>query len=201
MQSINFGKYKGIDISSWQGEVNFKEVKENGIEVVYIKATEGSHYLNPRADEYYLKSKSNDILIGFYHFFSPKVDAKIQANYFSSYVKKKDFNCKLALDIEITDGCNADELSKNCIIFLEEVKSITGKEVVVYTYTSFARASLTKELGRYPLWIANYDVEKPEKNPIWDEWIGFQYSESGNIQGISTYCPLDVFTEEILLSN
>ncbi len=200
MQSISFGKYKGIDISSWQGDVNFKEVKENGIEIVYIKGTEGSHYLNPRADEYYLKAKSNDILIGFYHFFRPKVDAKIQANFFSSYVKKKDFNCKLALDIEVTDGCNTDELSKNCITFLEEVKSLTGKEVVVYTYTSFAKTSLTKELGRYPLWVANYDVEKPEENAIWNEWVGFQYSESGNIQGIRTYCPLDVFTEEILLS-
>ncbi|MCR1952035.1 LysM peptidoglycan-binding domain-containing protein [Clostridium sp. DSM 100503] len=200
MQSISAGKYKGIDISSWQGEVNFNQVSNSGVKVVYIKATEGDYYLNPRADEYYSGAKSNNMLIGFYHFFRPRVDAKTQANYFSSYVKGKSFNCRLALDIEVADGYGASELSSMCVTFLEEVKRLTGRDVVVYTYTHFARTNLTSSLAKYPLWIANYDVTTPGDNPIWNRWVGFQYSETGTVPGISGYCPLDVFTDGILLS-
>ena len=82
-----------------------------------------------------------------------------------------------------------------CVTFLEEVKRLTGKDVVVYTYTNFARTSLTSILSKYPLWIANYDVTTPGDNPIWNSWVGFQYSESGTVPGISGYCPLDVFTD------
>lgn len=199
MQSINTGNYKGIDISSWQGEVDFKKVSEGGVQIVYIKATEGDYYVNQRLREYYLGAKNNNMLIGFYHFFRPKVDAKAQANYFASYVSEKDSECRLALDIEVTDLYEAEELSNMCIIFLEEVKRLTEKEVVVYTYTDFAKRSLTKGLSKYPLWIADYDVTTPEDNPIWNSWIGFQYLEGGKVSGISGYCPLDVFTEEILL--
>ncbi|MDU7149893.1 MAG: LysM peptidoglycan-binding domain-containing protein [Clostridium sp.] len=200
MQSISAGKYKGIDISSWQGEVNFNQVSNSGVQVVYIKATEGDYYLNPRADEYYSGARSNNMLIGFYHFFRPRVDAKTQANYFSSYVKGKSFNCRLALDIELSDGYGAADISNMCVTFLEEVKRLTGKDVVVYTYTNFARTSLTSILSKYPLWIANYDVTTPGDNPIWNSWVGFQYSESGTVPGISGYCPLDVFTDGILIS-
>ncbi|WP_195430771.1 LysM peptidoglycan-binding domain-containing protein [Clostridium sp. D46t1_190503_E9] len=200
MQSISAGKYKGIDISSWQGEVNFNQVSNSGVQVVYIKATEGDYYLNPRADEYYSGARSNNMLIGFYHFFRPRVDAKTQANYFSSYVKGKSFNCRLALDIEVADGYGASELSSMCVTFLEEVKRLTGRDVVVYTYTHFARTNLTSSLAKYPLWIANYDVTTPGDNPIWNRWVGFQYSETGTVPGISGYCPLDVFTDGILLS-
>ncbi|GAA0086817.1 hypothetical protein UT300007_32580 [Clostridium sp. CTA-7] len=199
MQSINTGKYKGIDISSWQGEVDFRKISESGVQIVYIKATEGNYYVNPRLGEYYLGSKNNNMLIGFYHFFRARVDAKAQAHYFASYVNGKDSNCRLALDIELTDWYEAEELSNMCITFLEEVKRLTGKEVVVYTYTNFAKTSLTKDLSKYPLWVADYDVTTPEDNHIWNSWIGFQYLEAGNVSGISGYCPLDVFTEEILL--
>ncbi|MDI9217765.1 LysM peptidoglycan-binding domain-containing protein, partial [Clostridium tertium] len=130
----------------------------------------------------------------------PRVDAKTQANYFSSYVKGKSFNCRLALDIEVADGYGASELSSMCVTFLEEVKRLTGRDVVVYTYTHFARTNLTSSLAKYPLWIANYDVTTPGDNPIWNRWVGFQYSETGTVPGISGYCPLDVFTDGILLS-
>lgn len=200
MQSINAGEYRGIDISSWQGEVNFNQVSSSGVQVVYIKATEGDYYLNPRADEYYSGARSNNMQIGFYHFFRPRVDAKTQANYFSSYVRGKNFNCRLALDIEVSDGYGAAELSSMCVTFLEEVKRLTGKDVVVYTYTNFARTNLTNSLEKYPVWIAHYGVTTPGDNPIWNSWVGFQYSESGTVPGISGYCPLDVFTEGILIS-
>lgn len=85
-----------------------------------------------------------------------------------------------------------------CIEFLEEVIKITNKEVVVYTYTSFANNNLDKRLGVYPLWIAEYGVEAPKDNAIWNSWIGFQYSNKGSVAGVSGNCDMNEFKEEIL---
>ena len=67
--------YKGIDISNWQGSVNFSEVKNSGVEIVYIEATEGNFYTDPYLQEFYYGASNNGLLIGFYHFFSPSVSA------------------------------------------------------------------------------------------------------------------------------
>ena len=63
--------YRGIDISNWQGSITFSEVKNSGIEIVYIQATEGNYYTDPYLQEFYDGAKDNGLLVGFYHFFSP----------------------------------------------------------------------------------------------------------------------------------
>ena len=60
--------YRGIDISNWQGSINFSEVKNSGIEIVYIEATEGNFYTDPYLQEFYDGASNNGLLIGFYHF-------------------------------------------------------------------------------------------------------------------------------------
>ena len=201
MQSINEGKYRGIDISSWQGNVNFEDVKKDGINIVYIKATESNNYINPYLKSYYSGSKDNNLLVGFYHFFRANIGAKEQAKYFVQSIKGMKPDCKLALDIEVTEGIGAAELTSMCIEFLEEVKRLSGVGVVVYTYTYFAKDNLTTSLSSYPLWIANYGVETPLNNPIWNSWVGFQYSSTGSVSGVSGNCDLDVFTDGILVNS
>ncbi len=85
-----------------------------------------------------------------------------------------------------------------CIEFLEEVRKITNRDVVVYTYTSFANNNLDNRLGVYPLWIAEYGVKAPKDNRVWSSWIGFQYSDKGNVAGVSGNCDMNEFKEEIL---
>ncbi len=61
MESRNSSNYKGIDISSWQGNVNFKKVKDSGIEIVYIKATEGISYVNNYFSSSYKNAKEQGL--------------------------------------------------------------------------------------------------------------------------------------------
>jgi len=60
--------YEGIDVSNYQGEIDFKKVKEDGIEVVYIKASQGSNIKDPYFDINYENAKANGLKVGFYHF-------------------------------------------------------------------------------------------------------------------------------------
>ncbi len=69
VKSIAFGPsdntiYEGIDVSSYQGEIDFKKVKEDGIEIVYIKATEGTTYIDPYLERNYQRAKENGLKVG-----------------------------------------------------------------------------------------------------------------------------------------
>ena len=128
MEGRNSNNLKGIDVSNWQGNINFKSVKNEGIEVVYIKATEGDYFKDSYAKQNYERAKAEGLKVGFYHFFKPNKNAKRQANYFIDYLNEigaTDYDCKLALDVETTEGRSAYELTTMCIEFLEEVRKIT----------------------------------------------------------------------------
>ena len=198
-------KLKGIDVSHWTGYINFKDVLNSGIQIVYIKATEGTNYIDPKFRDYYNEARSAGLKIGFYHFFNPENSgtAKEQAQHFVKTIKGLKSDCKLVLDLEKTGGLSKYMLSKHAIEFLEEVKFLSGLDVAIYTYTNFAQNNLDSEsgLGKYPLWIAQYGTSKPESNPIWGaNYAGWQYSESGKVRGIESKTDLDIFTEQILLN-
>ncbi len=203
MQSRNSNNLKGIDVSHWDGDIDFHEVKSNDIKVVYIKATQGESYIDPYFKSNAIKAKEAGLYVGFYHFFDPQSEdsAKRQAAYFVDTTKNYNCNCKMALDIETDRGLSSSTITNLSKIFLDEVKRLSGLDVVIYTYTSFIKEHLQKSLNSYPVWIAQYGVEKPKENGVWDNWVGFQYSEKGYVRGINSDCDLDEFTSEILLSS
>ena len=189
---------KGIDISNWQGNVDFNKVKNAGYEIVYIKATEGQHTLDKNFNTNYANAKASGINIGFYHFLHGNENGKTQAEWMYSNIKDKEFQCKIAIDVEVTDGVNADTLSQIVCDFAETIKELTGKDIVVYTYTSFLGTNLNSSINKYPLWIAEYGVSSPR---VSINYIGWQYADNGQVDG----CPngntdLDSFSEEIYCS-
>ncbi|MGL5244648.1 MAG: GH25 family lysozyme [Sarcina sp.] len=202
MQIKNCGQLAGIDMSAWQGEIDFLKVKQGEVKVVYIKATEGDYYTDPKLNIYYEGAKKQGLLVGFYHFFRPvnKMNALSQAQYFVSAIAGLKPDCRLALDIEMAEGLNKDYLSILAEIFLKEVKRLSGLEVILYTYTYFAKTNLKKSLSIYPLWIAEYGVDAPKENGIWDSWVGFQYTDSALVPGVKGNCDKNTFTKEVILN-
>lgn len=195
--------YNGIDISNWQGSVNFAAVKNSGVQIVYIKATEGNFYIDPYLQEYYDGATNNGLLVGFYHFFSPSISASSQASYFSNAIRGMKSDCKLVLDLEETGGYWPATLSSMSNQFLEDVQANTGLDVALYTYASFANNNIVPGYGleKYPLWIAEYGTSAPESNPIWgSSYAGWQYSDTGYVPGVSGNCDLDTFNSGILLN-
>ena len=147
MQSRDPSNLKGIDISSNQGVVDFVKIKDSGIQIVYIKATEGISYLNPLLGDSYNKAVAAGLKIGFYHFFRAKdndtENAKQQAAYFYNAIKNYHCDCRLTLDIETTEGIQSkDVLSQLAKTFLDELKALSNKDVVLYSYTNFAQTNL-----------------------------------------------------------
>lgn len=64
--------YQGIDVSRWQGNINFSLVKKSGISIVYIKSSEGRSYIDPYFEKNYSESKANGLKVGFYHYVTAK---------------------------------------------------------------------------------------------------------------------------------
>ena len=110
-------------------------------------------------------------------------------------------DCRLAMDFEVFGGLSNNEINLISEAFLNKLRQITKKELVIYSNTHNARTVFSKELAQqYPLWVAQYYVEKPSNNGKWNSWIGFQFTNRGIIEGIDGYVDRDKFTEEIFLS-
>lgn len=196
--------YNGIDVSEWQGNIDFGEVARAGIEVVYIRASEGRGYVDPYFRENYEKAKANGLRTGFYHFLTAtnEAEAKEEAEFFVSNIKGLEPDCRLAMDFEVFDGLDVSTINEISRVFLETVEKLSGKECVIYSDAYNARTVFSKELADdYPIWVADYFVEEPESNGKWKFWVGFQYSDRGIINGIDGNVDRDYFTNGVFLNN
>lgn len=195
--------YDGIDVSEWQGSIDYSLVKDNGIDIVYIRSSEGNNYIDPYFRDNYQNAKDNGLKVGFYHYLTATSisEALTQANFFVSVIKGTSPDCRLAMDFESFEDLNITEINEISEVFLSEVERLSGKEVVIYSDAYNAANTFSRELAiKYPVWVADYFVSEPA-NGNWDTWIGFQYSDRGRISGISGNVDRDYFTEEILLSD
>ncbi|MPQ45330.1 GH25 family lysozyme, partial [Clostridium tarantellae] len=187
MKNKSEGTLQGISISHWQRYVNFAQIKKRGIKVVYIKATEGTFYIDPTLTRNYTDARAEGLLVGFYHCLRPidEADAVDQAKHFISTISDINYDCKLALNLEFEDTVEKYLLNKISEIFLKEIKKLTGEDAIICTTTNFAKKNLNTSLSKYPLWIVDFQKEVPDENFIWDDWVGFQYSNSEMIDGVS----------------
>lgn len=195
--------YEGIDVSEWQGYIDYAAVRNTGIDVVYIRSSEGSNYIDPYFRDNYENAKDNGLKVGFYHYVTARTttEALIQAKFFVSVIKATSPDCRLAMDFENFGDLSKAEINEIAEVFLAEVARLSGKEVVIYSDAYNAAYTFTKELAsKYPIWVADYYVSEPG-NGNWNTWVGFQYTDRGRITGISGYVDRDYFTDGILLSD
>ena len=196
--------YQGIDVSNYQGNIDYAKVKEAGIEIVYIKATEGQTITDAYLNQNYQKAKTNGLLVGFYHFVRARTNAQavLEAEHFVNAISGMAPDCRLAMDFEIFGNLITNQVNDISFTFLRNVQELTGKNMVVYSNTNSARTVFSQELANsYPLWVAEYGVSRPQNNGKWNTWIGYQYTDRGVINGINGYVDRDIFTEQILLSD
>ena len=194
--------YDGIDVSGWQGNIDYSEVASSGIEIVYMKASEGTSFVDPYFNQNYTNAKANGLKVGFYHYLTARSnsEAVAQANFFVSTISGMIPDCRLAMDFESFGSLSAEEINEIGLTFMQTVESLSGKEMVIYSDTSNASNIFGGGLTNYPLWVAQYEVEEPTPNGNWDSWVGWQYTDAGEISGINGYVDRDRFTDGILLN-
>ena len=195
--------YDGIDVSEWQGNIDFDEVRKAGIDTVYIRSSEGNDYVDPYFERNYEKAKRAGLRIGFYHYVTARSasQAEYQAHFFVSLIRGKEFEGKIAMDFEdLTDLTNR-EINTIAKAFIKEVERLSKKKAVIYSDASNAENTFDEELTAYPLWIAQYGVSEPSDAVRWSEWAGWQYSDSGRVSGISGDVDRDHFTRDMYLND
>lgn len=202
LQPIGAITREGIDVSAFQGAIDFARVREAGKTAVYIRATLGTDYVDPRMEENYAGARDNGLLVGFYHYVTARsTDAAVEeARFFVDTIRGKHVDLRLAMDFESFGNLADAQINAIARAFLDAVVQESGKEAVIYTGAFRARTLWDAALARdYPLWVAEYGAE-PEDNDKWAGWVGFQYSSTGRVNGISGNVDLDRFTDGILVS-
>lgn len=199
-------KYKGIDVSNWQGYIDYNKVKNDGIDIVYIKASQGSTYKDPYFEINYENAKLNDLKVGAYHFLTARntQEAEEEAIFFASVISGKQIDCKLALDYEQFGGVAREQINQIAVAFIKKIKELTEKEVIIYSDLSNAENIFNAEVtNNGELWLAYYgDYNNLENiNSNWSEFIGVQYTDRGVVSGINTNVDRDLFSEEIFLED
>ena len=197
-------EYQGIDVSNWQGYIDYRSVRESGIEVVYIKASQGTNIKDAYFEINYENAKANGLKVGFYHFLTATntEEAEQEARFFASVISGKTPDCKLVMDYETFGGVGVQESNEIAQVFLETTRRLTNKDIIIYSDLSNSQSRFSSELAEnYELWLAYYSGEERlrEIETRWNNYIGLQYSDRGRINGISGAVDLDRFSEEIFL--
>lgn len=179
--------YNGIDVSIWNGTVDYSKVKQAGYSFVMIRDGYGDtlsypNQIDSRFEENYKNAKSAGLSVGTYHYmYATTVDgAKREAEGVLNLLKGKQFDYPIALDIEEQNQFNLSATQKSAIIeaFISILEN-AGYYVVLYSYESFLASIPATTLDKYDIWCANI-----AKTPSIRYGI-HQYSFTGKVDGIS----------------
>lgn len=189
---------KGIDVSNNDGAIDFTKVAGDGVEYVYIKATEGKSFKDPYMKEFYKGCKDNNLKVGAYHFLVGTSSPEDQAENFFNMISDHDWDLIPMMDIET----NFEGLVDYVVRFINKFNSLSSLKLGIYSYTSFLPylTSIQDNIKDMPFWEANYNNKPWVLNDnFFTNRIGHQYTEEGCIGGVNCKCDINVFTEDVLL--
>lgn len=196
----------GLDVSYWQSEIDWADVRAAGRRFVFLKATEGLSYTDPTFARNWQNARSAGMLRGAYGFFHPDQDPRQQARRFINTIKDIKDNGELpcSIDLEVTDSISNQKIISGAKIWLDEVELAFGRKPMIYSGVSFLETSFADQggppawAGDYALWLGWFpDRYQPGMSPLmprgWTGWTFWQYSGKGSINGIPTEVDLDLF--------
>lgn len=173
---------QGVDISSWQGDINYDVMKASGARFIYIRATIGASGLDNKFVQNCYYSARYKIPRASYHLFKPERDPIEQANHFHNILStaarvhgKWDF--APAVDVEWVSNVTQSEYEQSLKTFLETYVSLSGWTPVIYTRATFWNYYIgghTLWANDYPLWVAHWGVDKPSLPGPWKDWLFWQ---------------------------
>ncbi len=186
----------GIDVSRYQELIAWEEVAEMEVQAIklgfaFIKATEGIGNVDPHFGRNWRKAKGSGIKRGAYHFFIASKDGRLQAENFIKRVELLPGDLPPVLDVEQRNGVTKSQLQAEVKKWLQVAEAYYKVKPILYTNVDFYNKYLGKDFDSYPLWIAHYyEQEKPR---IQRDWIFWQHSDIGNVNGIKGKVDFNVF--------
>jgi lysozyme len=202
MQAKSESNLWGIDVSKWQGLIDWPKVAAAGVQFTYIKASDGIGYTDPQFRRNSGGANAVGIPAGYYHFGHPEDNSAVaEAEAFCDVVNGLPYQLPHCLDLEGVDAAalSTEDLTTWALTWMRTVKKLTGARVLLYTGAYFARDELGKAASEFPIWIAQYGATTPLANGTWKEWAAFQYSDGGTVPGIDGKVDMDYMDAEFFV--
>lgn len=204
---VNKEKYPvmGVDVSHYQGVIDWKKIEEQNVSFAFIKATEGSSHIDESVENNLKNIDETNIKSSAYHFFSFDSPGETQAENFISVVSPDDIDMPPVVDVEYYSDKQKnkptfDETEAILKPLLEILEEHYGTKPIIYTTLPVYNRYIKENFSEYPLWIRNVMYE-----PQFVEWDFWQYCDHGELYGFKgeeKYIDLNVYNgseEEFLL--
>ncbi len=182
---------QGIDVSYWQGDIDWHQVRAAGVDFAYIKATEGGDHIDPKFLENWHGAKRAGVARGAYHFIYWCRPANEQALWFMLNVPQDADALPPVLDLEwhpdsptCPKKISRDLALEKIKILLEAMEAHTGKRPVIYTDPKFHREILEGEFTDYHFWLRSVAAEPHTiygKRPF----AFWQFTQTGKVPGVA----------------
>lgn len=170
----------GIDVSRYQGDVNWFSVAASNVTYAFAKATEGTGYVDAKFSQNWSGIQEVGLYRGAYHFGRPGGDPESQAAHFAAVVGQLGFrDLPPVLDLEVSDGHTASNVLEWARVFVKKAEALFGRKLIIYT-GGFWRGPMGNPNDSFfrerALWLAAY-VAKPVIPAGWLRWTFWQYTE------------------------
>ena len=193
------GPIHGVDVSGWQGQVDWGAVQRTGRMFGFAKATEGATFVDGTfAGNRAAMGKAGLVLRGFYHFARPdRNTAAAEAAHFLRTVGPLGAGEVAVLDLEVGSGLPG--IGDWAAEWLGRVHQATGRVPMIYSYQSYLYEIPTSRLTPYPLWVAAWGEDNglvpttQPKTDRWSRWTFWQYTSKARVPGVSTQVDDNIF--------
>ena len=172
----------GIDISHYQGHINWNKVdkSKHTIQYVFIRSSMGSYAKDKKYHRNWKKAKKHNLIRGAYHYYRPDENSTQQFENFKSTVKLSKGDLPPVLDVEVESKKGRAYLRKGVKNWLKLAEEHYGVKPIIYTGSNFYKHVLKGHVDGYTLWIADYNGKPGGVN-----WRFHQFTDKVSIKGIS----------------
>ncbi|RUS45842.1 GH25 family lysozyme [Cohnella sp. AR92] len=185
-------KVRGIDVSHYQYQVDWKKVAEKDkYQFAYSKATEGQNYTDSYLEENWRNAQESGLLVGAYHFFTTQSTGKQQAEHFIETVPNIETSLPPVIDIEIATNKDVQQIQKEITDMSESLEGYYHQKPILYVTYDTYNEYIKGEFADYDIWIR--DILKRPKLKGQREWTLWQFNNRGRIPGIKAYVDINVF--------
>jgi lysozyme len=189
----------GIDVSKWQGEIDWPAVRASGVDFAFIKATEGGDVLDARFAENWVAARRAGVLRGAYHFYYFCRPAAEQAAWFAAHVPREPGALPPVLDMEwnhLSRTCprrpSAEHVRSEMRVFKETLAAHYGKRPIIYTTVDFYRDNELWRVDGYEFWLRSVAGHPGDVYPG-QPWTFWQYTGTGRVPGIAGPADINAF--------
>ena len=190
--ALTNGNSYGVDVSSYQGQISWASAAQSGVAFAYVKATQGTTYVNPYFDSQWNGAKAAGLQYGAYEFFSLCSTGAAQAQAFLATVPTDPAALPPAVDLELQGNCATRPKTKAVAAqlgaFISTVEKATGRKMILYLGWDFGlwyrKLAL---LAHQPLWINDGPMPNG-RTPV----VIWQSPDPAQVNGIPVQVDLDV---------